>query len=266
MAKRSFTFASEIQRKSIMDELKSLLYGGKEPEGDEALPKVRYEDIPEERRNKWRKHLATFAGVVESDEEFEEWLAVYLHFMSGGCVVTTEEGVREFTPEEEEESRRDQAAYHRAEYNHIKEFNKWRVDHLDPEIEKLADMAAHAPQYCWQNLYALERQKLVCMRTYFSHSWRADKDGHFDGEMWLDICLNLLHHIEEDGRSIPYEQIKKMNIRNVRGLVDQREIDNYLNVPKPTLGKEFYGRKFYVRKMERLYHTIRLYKTRDWWE
>ena len=27
-----------------------------------------------------------------------------------------------------------------------------------------------------------------------------------------------------------------------------------------------YGRKIYVRKMERLYYKIRLYKMQDWWE
>ena len=28
----------------------------------------------------------------------------------------------------------------------------------------------------------------------------------------------------------------------------------------------FLGKNIYVRKMERLYHLIRLYKTRSWWE
>ena len=62
-----------------------------------------------------------------------------------------------------------------------------------------------------------------------------------------------------------------MNIRNVRGLVGQDVIDDYISAKEPMksdigLDKEFYGRKIYVRKMERLYHLIRLYKTRDWWE
>ena len=62
-----------------------------------------------------------------------------------------------------------------------------------------------------------------------------------------------------------------MNIRNVRGLVGQDVIDDYISAKEPRkngigLDKEFYGRKIYIRKMERLYHLIRLYRTRDWWE
>ena len=30
--------------------------------------------------------------------------------------------------------------------------------------------------------------------------------------------------------------------------------------------KIYYGKKIYVRKMERLYYRIRLYKMREWWE
>ena len=256
-----------------MDEAKEMKYQGMRPEED-VLPKVKYEDIPKERRKKWRSHMATFDGIVTNDEEFEEWLAVFLHFNAGGCVVSFEDGqsvAREFTPEESEKALRDQAEYHRTEYNYIKAFRKWRVENLDPEIKKLADMAANEPQYDWQGLYALERQKLLCMRTYFSHSRIADENGRFDGIIWLDICLSLLEHIEADGANIPYEKIKKMNIRNIRGLVGQDVIDDYVSAKEPrgngiVLDKEFYGRKIYIRKMERLYHLIRLYRTRDWWD
>lgn len=133
-------------------------------------------------------------------------------------------------------------------------------------------MAAHAPQYDWQDLYALERQKLLCMRIYFSHSRIADENGHFDGEMWLNICLILLKYIESNGMGIPYNRIMQMNIRNIKGLVDKDTLKNFIlasdfeDDTETLLDQEFYGRKIYVRKMERLYHLIRLYKTRDWWE
>ena len=89
--------------------------------------------------------------------------------------------------------------------------------------------------------------------------------------MWMEICLNLLEHIQTDGMNIPYARIKKMNIRNIKGLVSDDTIKDYLEAKEPRKNshhpdKEFYGRKIYVRKMERLYHLIRLYKTRDWWE
>lgn len=60
-----------------MDEAKELKYQGMQSEED-VMPKVKYEDIPEERRKKWAGNLATFAGVVSNDDEFEEWLAVWM--------------------------------------------------------------------------------------------------------------------------------------------------------------------------------------------
>ena len=257
-----------------MDEAKELIYHGKQSEED-VMPKVKYEDIPEDRREKWSSHLATFDGVVSNDQEFEEWLAVWMHnIYSDGDY----EAYIKRLPKKYRDSREDfermlhgDLDYHRSEYRHITEFRKWRIDNLDPQIKRLAEMAAHAPQYDWQDLYALERQKLLCMRTYFSHSRISDGDGNFAGRMWMDICLNLLEYIESDGMNIPYARIKKMNIRNVKGLVGNDAIKNYLEAKEPRKNshhpdKEFYGRKIYVRKMERLYHHIRLYKTRDWWE
>ena len=244
-----------------MSEPKELLYGG--ASYDDPMPKVRYEDIPEERRAELRgRH--SFRGD-ESPEWFEEWLAVYLerfYPLKGSAK----------RRRKIEEERRDMAGYHRAEFNHICDFKRWRVDNLDPLVKRLASMAEHDPQYDWQFLYSLERQKILCMGTYLSHSRMADENGNYGGKFWLDICLYLLKHIEEDGTDIPYESIGKMNIRNVQGLVSQHEIDDYLNAPESsadndtTLDKQFYGRIIYVRKMERLYHLIRLYKTRDWWE
>ncbi len=258
-----------------MSKAKELIYHGMQPEED-VMPKVKYEDIPEERREKWANHIATFNGVVSNDEEFEEWLAVWMHnIYNDGDYEAHIKGV----PKKYRDSREDfehmlhgDLSFHRGEYRHITEFDRWRVENLDPEIKKLADMAAHAPQYDWQDLYALERQKLLCMRTYFSHSRISDGAGNFDGRMWMDICLSLLEYIEADGMGIQYDKIKRMNIRNVKGLVDEDTIEDYIDAPDPevdpeaSLGKDFYGRKIYVRKMERLYHLIRLYKTRDWWE
>ncbi len=257
-----------------MDNAKELIYHGMQPSED-VMPKVKYEDIPEDRRKKWQSHLATFDGIVGSDQEFEEWLTVYVHvvWMDGDY----ERYIKD-VPKKHRESKRefdhmleDSLEYHRSEYRHITEFREWRVKKLDPQIEILANMAAHDPQYDWQCLYALERQKLLCMCTYLSHSRISDRAGNFEGRMWIDICLDLLEHIEDDGMNIPYERIKKMNIRNISGLVDKEVIEDYLSAKEPRKNshypdKEFYGRKIYVRKMERLYHLIRLYKTRDWWE
>ena len=100
-----------------MDEAKEQKYQSVQPE-EGVMPKVKYEDIPDERRKKWKSHMATIDGIVSNDEEFEEWLAVFLHFNAGGCVVSFQDGqsvAREFTPEEAEKALRDQAEYHRTD-------------------------------------------------------------------------------------------------------------------------------------------------------
>ena len=65
-------------------------------------------------------------------------------------------------------------------------------------------------------------------------------------------------------------QIKRMNLRNLHGLVDAYTIqqfkkEKYAKKDRQCM-KTFHGKDIYVRKMERLYHLIRLYKTRFWWE
>ena len=86
-----------------MNDAKKLKYQGMQPEVD-VMPKVKYEDIPEERHKKWASHLATFAGVVSNDDEFEEWLAVWMNRMYvNGNYETYIKGV----PENYRESRED---------------------------------------------------------------------------------------------------------------------------------------------------------------
>ena len=57
-------------------EPKQLVYQGTFGKEDNPLPKVKYEDIPKERRKKL--HRKRLYNVVP--EEFEEWLAVELDF------------------------------------------------------------------------------------------------------------------------------------------------------------------------------------------
>ena len=110
------------------------------------------------------------------------------------------------------------------------------------------------------------------MSAYFSHSLIADEDGNFGFNRWIDTCIGLLCHLKDDGISITESQIRQMNIRNVDDLVSPKAIDDYLAAPWSgneediSLDKVFYGRKIYVRKMERLYYKIRLRKMREWWE
>lgn len=161
------------------------------------------------------------------------------------------------------------AKYERTLWYHRKRFNEWKKGHLQPLIDELVEHAAHAPQYDWQFLYELEYAKLRCMRAYFSHSIIADKHENFGFNLWIDTCINLLKYIKEDGVNISDEQIERMNVRNVDDIITSYKIDEYKTAPisdneDPTLNdKRCIGREIYVRKMERFYYKIRLYKMRE---
>ena len=204
---------------------------------------------------------------LRSDEEFEQWVTLFseLNTYSHGDDY-------EPTAEDIERERMMTACYQRGLWYHRKRFNAWKKEHLQPLVDELTEHAAHDPQYDWQYLYALEHAKLRCMRAYFSHSLIADEDGNFGFNRWIDTCVNLLQYIKDDDLHISQEQIERMNIRNVGDIVPSSLVDAYEEAPMPSeekdclLDKLYYGKKIYVRKMERLYYRIRLYKLRDWWE
>ena len=246
-------------------EPKLLVYQGIFGKDDNPLPKVKYEDIPKERRKKL--HGKRLYNVTP--EDFEECLAVELDFNKYRYI---SEGVDfEHTKKSlaDEEDQKSLAQYYRAEYRHLQEFAVWEEEHLTPLVKELVSMAKSDPQYDWYFLYMQERQKLVCMEAYLSHSRVADASGEYVGKKWLMLCINLLDYILEY-KKITKEQIKQMNLRNLHGLVDAYTIEQF-KIEKYTKKdglcmKTFHGKEIYVRKMERLYHLIRLYKTRYWWE
>ena len=110
------------------------------------------------------------------------------------------------------------------------------------------------------------------MRAYFSHSLIADENGDFGFNRWIDTCISLLKHIKDDGLHISRQQIERMNIRNTGNIVPCSLVDSYEEASMTDEeesglpDKIYYGKKIYVRKMERLYYRIRLYKLREWWE
>ena len=62
--------------------------------------------------------------------------------------------------------------------------------------------ARNGPMFFGESLYRLELEKLRCMRTYFSYSFVADRDGDFSFKPWMDICIRLLEYIVEEGYNI----------------------------------------------------------------
>ena len=204
---------------------------------------------------------------LHSDEEFEQWVTLFAEWNTYSC----SDG-HEPTEEEREHDKMRTACYERGMWYHNKRFKAWKKEHLQPLIDELVEHAANDPQYDWQYLYSLEYAKLRCMKAYFSHSIIADANGDFGFNFWIDTCISLLQYLKNDGMNISEEQIKQMNIRNVRDIVSSSMIDDYLKAPALETDddilpdKLFYGRKVYVRKMERLYYRIRLYKLREWWE
>lgn len=204
---------------------------------------------------------------LHSDEEFEQWVTVFSEW-------NTYSDSNEYEPTEEEQRHNKMitASYERGLWYHRKRFNVWKKEHLQPLIDELAEHAVHDPQYDWQFLYELEYAKLRCMRAYFSHSLIADENGDFGFNRWIDTCISLLKYIKDDDLHISQEQIEQMNIRNIGDIAPASLVDAYKEAPTPgeeadTLpDKLYYGKKIYVRKMERLYYRIRLYKIREWWE
>lgn len=202
-----------------------------------------------------------------SDEEFEQWVTVFAEWNT----YSYSDGHKP-TEEERNFEKMVTASYERGLWYHRKRFNEWKKEHLQPLIDELMEHAAHDPQYDWQYLYALEYAKLRCMRAYFSHSLIADENGNFGFNRWIDTCISLLKYIQDDDLHISRQQIDRMNIKNVGDIVSSALVDAYEEAPTPSdeeddlPDKLYYGKKIYVRKMERLYYRIRLYKMREWWE
>lgn len=157
------------------------------------------------------------------------------------------------------------AQHFRSEFRHLNEFAVWEKENLAPLVQELALMAINDPQYDWHFLYRLERQKIICMEQYLSHSRVADKDGRYIGKKWLVLCIRLLDYIL-DYMKITKEQIRRMNIRNLHTLVNSQTIENFYNESGDQGMKFSSGKDIYIRKMERLYHMIRINYTRLWWE
>ena len=230
-------------------------------QGDYSYPLADVSHLSPEEKEKLLRRGMRIPKDLRSDEEFEQWVTVFAEW--NWCDPMKEE--------ERNFAKMITARHERAMWYHRKRFNKWKKEHLQPLIDELVGHAAHDPQYDWQYLYDLEYAKLRCMRAYFSHSLIADENGNFCFNRWIDTCISLLQYIKDDGLHISQQQIERMNIRNIGDIVPRSLVDAYEKAPMPSeednlLDKFFYGTKIYVRKMERLYYRIRLYKMRDWWE
>ncbi|WP_302458271.1 hypothetical protein [Mediterranea massiliensis] len=230
-------------------------------------PLANVSHLSEKEKKDLLKHGMRIPKELQSDEEFEQWVTVFSEWNT----YSYSDGHKP-TEEEINFEKMVTASYERGLWYHRKRFNEWKKEHLQPLIDELAEHAAHDPQYDWQILYELEYAKLRCMRSYFSHSLIADENGNFGFNRWIDICISLLKYIKDDDLHISRQQIDRMNIRNVGDIVSSALVDAYEealmsdeeedNLPE----KLYYGKKIYVRKMERLYYRIRLYKMREWWE
>ncbi|MBO8477342.1 MAG: hypothetical protein IAB80_00320 [Bacteroidetes bacterium] len=230
--------------------------------------------LSDEEKNALRIRGIRARNELNSDEEFEQWVAVFAPRNVLEGAILTDGTVLKPDPDSEEtqEDIMSCAAYERSLWYHRKRFRAWKEKHLQPLVDDLADEARNAPQYDWQYLYGLEYKKLICMRAYFSHSLIADEDGNYGFNRWIDTCISLLKHIKDEGMHISEAQIEKMNVRNLGDIVTHGELVNFLQAPAKQEDddiypdKIYYGTRLYVRKMERLYYRIRLYKMREWWE
>lgn len=201
---------------------------------------------------------------IKTDEEFENCIALEAQWNWSH--------IAEKSKKEYEEIVMTEVKSNRFLWYHGRYLQSVREKYLPRMIKKLVDTAQNGPLFDGAFLYPLELAKFHCMRVYFSNSFIADENGNFSFKSWIDLCIRLLKHIVNEGRNISDSQALHVNVRNVQDIVDRDEIESYLNAPMPSEKKEWetdkawYGRKIYVRKMERLYYKIRLYKMQDWWE
>ena len=236
------------------------------PDEDYRYPLPDVSHIPEQEARRLRSKGTQFEVFgdrkqIESDEEFE--VCITLHALWNWHHHTDDEYYEEIVMSD--------VVHNRYRWYHGRLLKALREEHLPPLVEQLVEEARHGPMFDGAFLYQIELEKLRCMRTYFSYSFIADKNGDFSFKPWMDICIRLLEYIVEEGRNISDEQCLHVNVRNVRDIVDDDLIDDYMNAPLPSEAEEpddkvFYGRKIYLRKAERLYYSIRLNKMHDWWE
>ena len=144
--------------------------------------------------------------------------------------------------------------------------------HSDEEFEQWVTVFAEWNTYSYSDGHKPtedERmfEKMVTAkyeRTLWYHRKRFNR--------WIDTCISLLKHIKDDGLHISRQQIERMNIQNTGNIVPCSLVDSYEEASMTDEeesglpDKIYYGKKIYVRKMERLYYRIRLYKLREWWE
>ena len=209
----------------------------------EVMPIVNIEDIPPHRR-KQLLEITEFTGL-ETDEWFEEWLAVWLNF--------------EF---EDIEQGREVAWYYRKLFKMKQDLESWRHWNLSPLDCKLFE-AAKQPHFHYSYLYELELRKIECMRRELTNRGGLDSSDKY----WISIAIKLLQLLVDDGNEkkiITKKKLKQMNIRNIKGLVHQQTINEYIN-ETDGYSKYLDGVEIYKRKIERLYYQIRLHKTRTWW-
>ena len=209
----------------------------------DVMPKVQIDYIPPHRR-KQLLDITRFTGL-ETEDWFEEWLAVWLNF--------------EF---EDIEQGRETAWYYRKLFKMKQNMENWRRFELSSLEVKLHE-EANNPHDEYSYLYQLELCKLKCMREELT-----DRGGLDDSDKyWIGVAIKLLEMLVGEHQrihGISKKRVKAMNIRNLKELVDKEGIDRYLNEKDGSM-KYHYGRRLYVKKIERLYYKIRLYHTQSWW-
>ena len=215
---------------------------------DNVMPQVQIEDIPSHRR-KQLLDITSFTGL-ETEEWFEEWLAVWLDF--------------EF---EDMELGRETAWYYRKLFKMKKKLESWKRENLQPLEIKLLE-TLQQPHYHYAYLYELELRKIECIRAHLVNCHAlGDKYGNFSEKYWMEIAIKLLRilvALSDDKNIITKQKLKKMNIRNLKGIVHQESLEEYIN-EKDRYSKFLKGVEIYKRKVERLYYHIRLNYTQTWW-
>ena len=167
-----------------------------------------------------------FRDQIKSDKEFEVGITLAAQWNQQSNI----------DEEYYEENVMEDVELYRFWWYHGRRLQALRKKKMPPFIKKLVREARYGPLFFGSSLYRLELEKFRCLREYFSYSFVADEDGDFSFKPWMDICIRLLEYIVEDGCKISDEQCLHVNVRNVRDIVDEDEIDRFNRAPLPSEG------------------------------
>lgn len=138
----------------------------------------------------------------------------------------------------------------------LKKFKKYNFTklHLDSVFESF-----NFKPYDYTHIWRVDRAHLIETKSYFQISKLFD---HTDDIRYIDICINLLDILIDDGDGLmDYKNMKfkkYVNTKNLKRFV--------ANAPTSDDNLELCNYDIYMAKVKHLYYEILKNKIQNWWD